>query len=39
MVFTNNRKEVNYVNEEISMGYDPEGGYRSGFGFGWRFGR
>ena len=25
--------------EEISMGYDPEGGYRSGFGFGWRIGR
>jgi hypothetical protein len=21
------------------MGYDPEGGYRSGFGFGWRIGR
>ena len=34
-----NRKEVNDGNEEISMGYDPEGGYRSGFGFGWRFGR
>ena len=27
------------LNEEISMGYDPEGGYRSGFSFGWRFGR
>ena len=27
------------ANEEIGMGYDPEGGYRSGFGFGRRFGR
>ena len=38
-VATKNRKEVNDGNEEISMGYDPEGGYRSGFSFGWRFGR
>ena len=34
-----NRKEVNYGNEEISMGYDPESGYRSGFGRGRRVGR
>ena len=34
-----NRKEVNDGNEEISMGYDPESGYRSGFGVGRRFGR
>lgn len=34
-----NRKEVNYGNEEIRMGHDPKSGYRSGFGFGRRFGR
>lgn len=37
--YLKNRKEVNDGNEEIRMGHDPEGGYRSGFGCSRRFRR
>ena len=36
--YLKNEKGVNDGNEEISMGYDPEGGYRSGVGCSRRFG-